>query len=88
MSSDAIASPPSEVAPPLERWYVFTVMCLVYGTNIAARYVVTTVFEPIRLELRLTGLGGAFLTGVRLALFYVSCGIPIGCSPTKRYAHL
>jgi MFS family permease len=77
LSSNAIATPGSEIAPPLERWYVLLVMCLVYAVNIAARYVVTTVFEPIRLELALTDVGAAFLTGVPLALFYVSCGIPI-----------
>src|ERR1700677_2687714 len=60
-----------------ERWYVLIVMCLVYAINIAARYVVTTVFEPIRLELALTDTGAAFLTGVPLALFYVVFGIPI-----------
>ena len=52
-------------------------MCVVYAINIAARYVVTTVFEPIRLELKLTDTGAAFLTGPPLALFYVVCGIPI-----------
>ena len=52
-------------------------MCAVYAINIAARYVVTTVFEPIRLELKLTDTGGALLTGPPLALFYVACGIPI-----------
>src|SRR5262252_9535898 len=66
-----------EVAPLLQRWYVLIVMCAVYAINIAARYVVTTVFEPIRLELKLTDAGAAFLTGIPLALFYVSCGIPI-----------
>lgn len=59
------------------RWYVLTVMCLVYAVNIAARYVVTTVFEPIRLELKLTDAGAAFLTGVPLAMFYVCFMIPI-----------
>ena len=52
-------------------------MCLVYAVNIAARYVVTTVFEPIRLELALTDAGAARLTGVPLALFYVVFMIPI-----------
>src|ERR1700729_2951115 len=66
-----------EAPSALERWYVLIVMCLVYALNIAARYVVTTVFEPIRLELRLTDTGAAFLTGVPLALFYVAFGIPI-----------
>ena len=76
MSSTALATPRSEISP-LERWYVLIVMCLVYAMNIAARYVVTTVFEPIRLELHLTDAGAAFLTGVPLALFYVAFGIPI-----------
>src|ERR1700746_1080266 len=66
-----------EGAPLLQRWYVLIVMCAVYAINIAARYVVTTVFEPIRLELKLTDAGAAFLTGFPLALFYVSCGIPL-----------
>jgi len=74
--SHVIATPRAGVAP-LERWYVLIVMCLVYAINIAARYVVTTVFEPIRLELALSDAGAAFLTGVPLALFYVVCGIPI-----------
>jgi MFS family permease len=56
---------------------VLIVMCVVYAINIAARYVVTTVFEPIRLELNLTDSRAAFLTGPALALFYVTCGIPI-----------
>ena len=72
-----MATARSEVAPLLQRWYVLIVMCAVYAINIAARYVVTTVFEPIRLELNLTDAGAAFLTGIPLALFYVSCGIPI-----------
>src|ERR1700757_3820723 len=77
LSSNAMATARSEVAPLLQRWYVLIVMCAVYALNIAARYVVTTVFEPIRLELNLTDAGAAFLTGIPLALFYVVCGIPI-----------
>jgi predicted MFS family arabinose efflux permease len=76
LSSSALATPQAAVAP-LERWYVLIVMCLVYAINIGARYVVTTVFEPIRLELHLTDTGAAFLTGPPLALFYVTCGLPI-----------
>jgi predicted MFS family arabinose efflux permease len=77
LSSNALATTRPETAPLLQRWYVLIVMCVVYAINIAARYVVTTVFEPIRLELNLTDAGGAFLTGPPLALFYVVCGIPI-----------
>ena len=60
-----------------ERWYVLVVTCLIYAFNIAHRYVVTTVLEPIRLELALSDAGAAFLTGVPLALFYVTFGIPV-----------
>ncbi|HYM42883.1 MAG TPA: MFS transporter [Steroidobacteraceae bacterium] len=77
MSSSAIAPARAEVSSLFQRWYVLILMCVVYAINIAARYVVTTVFEPIRLELNLTDTGGAFLTGPPLALFYVACGIPI-----------
>src|SRR4029077_6664563 len=76
LNSSALATSPAAAAP-VERWYVLIVMCLVYALNIAARYVVSTVFEPIRLELHLTDTGAAFLTGIPLALFYVVCGIPI-----------
>jgi len=77
LSVNAISLPRSEAPSAIERWYVLIVMCAVYAINIAARYVVTTVFEPIRLELRLTDAGAAFLTGIPLALFYVVFGIPI-----------
>ena len=59
------------------RWYVLIVMSIVYAISIADRYVMSTVLEPIRLELKLTDSGIAFLTGVSLALFYVTLGIPI-----------
>jgi hypothetical protein len=77
LNTDAMAIPRSQAAAAFERWYVLIVMCLVYAINIAARYVVTTVFEPIRLELGLTDAGAAFLTGVPLAMFYVCFMIPI-----------
>ena len=64
-------------ASALTRWYVLLVMCMVYTLSIADRYVISTVLEPIRLELKLSDSGVAFLTGVSLALFYVSFGIPI-----------
>ena len=69
-SSDGAAS-------AVVRWYVLIMMCLVYTLSIADRYVVSTVLEPIRLELHLSDSGIAFLTGVSLALFYVLFGFPI-----------
>jgi MFS family permease len=59
------------------QWYVLLVLSLVYALNIADRYVITTVMESIRLDLHLTDSAVALLTGVALALFYVSAGIPI-----------
>jgi MFS family permease len=65
------------VASEATRWYVLLMMVLVYTLSIADRYVISTVLEPIRLELQLTDSGIAFLTGVALALFYVVLGFPI-----------
>src|SRR5579863_15048 len=67
-------------APPrlqADRWYVLAVLTCVYALNIADRFSISTVIEPIRLELHLSDSGIAFLTGVALALFYVTVGIPI-----------
>lgn len=60
-----------------QRWYVLIVMMLVYTVSIADRYVISTVLEPIRVELELSDGGVAFLTGVSLAFFYVFMGIPL-----------
>ena len=59
------------------RWYVLIIMMLVYTINIADRYVMSTVLEPIRLELKLTDGGINTLTGFSLGLFYVLMGIPL-----------
>jgi predicted MFS family arabinose efflux permease len=72
-------SPSDERNPPavLTRWYVLFMMCLVYTLSITDRYMISTVLEPIRLELHLTDSGIGFLTGVSLALFYVVMGFPL-----------
>jgi MFS family permease len=69
--------PPGSTARDTYRWYVLAVLTLVYAFNIADRYIVSTVLEPIRLELQLSDSAIAFLTGVALALFYVTVGLPI-----------
>ncbi len=55
-------------------WYVLIAMLIVFTLSIADRYVISTVLEPIRLELHLSDSGVAFLTGASLALFYVTFG--------------
>jgi predicted MFS family arabinose efflux permease len=67
----------TQTKPGWIRWYLVWVLAFVYAINIADRYVVSTVMEPIRVDLHLTDSGIAVLTGVSLALFYVTIGIPI-----------
>ena len=68
MNTTVIESPQPLASSLVERWYVVIVMCLVYAISIADRYVVSTVLEPIRLDLKLTDGGVGFLTGVPLEI--------------------
>jgi MFS family permease len=77
LSTTAVDLPRYPAPTSIERWYVLILTCLIYAINIADRYVVSTVLEPIRLELKLTDAGVAFLTGAPLAAFYVTFGILI-----------
>jgi MFS family permease len=76
MSSRTDTAP---VAPdgPRSRWYVLAVLTTVYALNIADRFSISTLIEPIREDLHLSDTGIGFLTGVALALFYVTVGIPV-----------
>jgi MFS family permease len=67
----------SDTASLAGAWYVAIMMCVTYALNIADRYSISTVLEPIRLELHLSDASIAFLTGVSLAIFYVVLGFPI-----------
>ncbi len=77
LSSTAIDVPRAEAPSSILRWYVLILTCLIYAINIADRYVVSTVLEPIRIELHLDDAGVAFLTGWPLAIFYVTFGIAV-----------
>ncbi|HEY6517051.1 MAG TPA: MFS transporter [Steroidobacteraceae bacterium] len=84
MSADTgPAAAPSErtggrqTASLAERWYAAIMMCLVYTLSISDRYSISTVLEPIRRELHLSDANIAFLTGVSLAIFYVTFGFPL-----------
>ena len=78
-ASTSPAARESSVAAPLsrDRWYVLAMLTLVYALNIADRFSISTLIEPIRTELRLSDAATAFLTGGALALFYVTIGIPV-----------
>jgi MFS family permease len=69
------AAPPA--AAPGDRWYVLGVLTAVYALNIADRFSISTLIEPIRQELKLSDGGVAALTGVALGVFYVTIGIPV-----------
>jgi MFS family permease len=57
---------------------VLIVLTVVYATNIADRYVISTLIEPIRIELQLSDTAIGFLTGTALAIFYTGMGLPLG----------
>lgn len=78
ISQAALPAESAGEAPGLvARWYVLIMMCLVYTLSIADRYVVSTVLDPIRIELHLTDAGVAWLTGAAFGLFYVLLGFPL-----------
>jgi predicted MFS family arabinose efflux permease len=60
-----------------ERWYTLFLLTLVYVLNVADRFVVSTLIEPIKNDLQLSDTSVAFLTGFALAIFYVTMGLPI-----------
>lgn len=60
-----------------ERWYVLAVLTAVYAFNIADRFSISTLIEPIRQELHSSDARLAAITGVVLGLFYVALGIPL-----------
>src|SRR5579871_526832 len=80
MTDEALAVPAAEVENPVSlayRWYVLVMMCVVYTLSITDRYMLSTVLEPIRLELHLTDKGIGFMSGWSLGLFYITLGFPL-----------
>ncbi len=70
-------------APATKRYYVLGILTLAYALNIADRYSISTLLEPIKQELRLSDSAVGYLTGVALALFYVTVGIPLAVLADK-----
>lgn len=60
------------------RWYALAILTAVYVSNIASRFVISTLIEPIKAELHLSDTAIGFLTGTALAIFYTGMGIPLG----------
>jgi predicted MFS family arabinose efflux permease len=71
-------STPPRVVISARGWYALGILALVYAVNIADRFVVSALIEPIKQELQLSDTAIGFLTGTALALFYTGMGIPLG----------
>jgi predicted MFS family arabinose efflux permease len=59
------------------RWYALVLLTVVYAFNIADRYVISTLIEPIKAELRLSDSAIGLLTGTALAIVYTGMGMPL-----------
>ena len=66
-----------------DRFYVLGILTLAYALNIADRFSISTLIEPIKHELQLSDSAIGYLTGVALALFYVTVGIPVAVLADK-----
>ena len=67
----------TETISVARRWYVLAILTGVYALNIGDRFVMSTLIEPIKADLHLSDSAIGFLTGVALALFYVTAGLPL-----------
>ena len=76
-TSAALAGLPTRAMLDRDRWYVLIVLTAVYALNIADRFVINTLIDPIRREFNLSDMGVGLLTGGSVALFYVTSSIPI-----------
>jgi sugar phosphate permease len=74
---EAVSSSQGRERATADRWYVLAVLTVVYALNIADRFSISTLIEPIRREFHLSDGRVGFLTGGALGLFYVTVGIPV-----------
>jgi MFS family permease len=61
-----------------QKWYALGILTAVYVSNIADRFVISTLIQPIKADLHLSDTAIGFLTGTALAIFYIGMGIPLG----------
>lgn len=59
------------------KWYVLTILTIVYVFNFIDRQILVILQEPIKAELGLTDTQLGLLTGLAFAALYVILGIPI-----------
>ncbi|WP_425930193.1 spinster family MFS transporter [Pseudomonas sp. NyZ201] len=68
----------SSIAASPGAWTTLFILTAIYAINIADRYVLSTLIEPIKNEFQLSDASVGFLTGTSLAIFYVVAGLPLG----------
>jgi hypothetical protein len=56
---------------------VLLLLTAVYALNVADRFVMSTLIEPIKADLHLSDSAVGFLTGVTTAIFYVTAGLAL-----------
>lgn len=76
--SGTLSPDASSVAASSGAWTTLFILTAVYAINIADRFVLSTLIEPIKNEFQLSDSSVGFLTGVALAIFYVAAGLPLG----------
>ncbi len=75
-SDSAVTSAKSSVLATTPGW-VLAMLTAVYAFNMADRYVMSTLIEPLKADLHLSDTAVGMLTGVSLAIFYVLAGLPL-----------
>jgi predicted MFS family arabinose efflux permease len=76
-SSGNLAEEQARVTLTFDQCYVLFLMTILYAINIADRYIVTTLIEPIKKAFSLDDFAVGLLTGTSVAIFYVLASIPI-----------
>lgn len=79
----SIATHPHDAGSSSSAWIALSILMIVYTVNIADRYVLSTLLEAIKAEFQLSDSATGFLTGVSLAIFYVTAGLPLGALADK-----
>jgi MFS family permease len=74
---DQLSDSPEDGPTIATRWYVLALLTTVYAVNIADRFMISTLIEPIKADLHLSDSAVGLLTGVALAIFYVAAGLPL-----------
>lgn len=77
MQHENPSDPSTAARPDPARSYVLALLTIVYALNIADRFMISTLIEPIKADLQLSDSAIGLLTGVALAIFYVTAGLPL-----------